>query len=88
MTHQELLDAAEVLRDAVAVAPDDGLADRLRDQADQLETLAGRDPDHGRMARHESKLHDVADDGGAEVGDAVEEALSLVHQYRETVEGV
>jgi hypothetical protein len=65
-------------------------AERLRDLADQLHTLADRErgPDHGRIARIENIIGEVRE----EIGDAAAEELDRCHEevvrYRETVEGV
>lgn len=89
MTQSELAGAAGTLRDA-ADADDSGNADRLRDLADQLDTLADREsgPDHGRLARIQSGLDDVqtaaSDDVAATIGEARDELRSL----RETLDGV
>ncbi|PSQ17097.1 hypothetical protein BRD00_08695 [Halobacteriales archaeon QS_8_69_26] len=88
MTHESLVRAAESIRAAADAATGERIVGRLHEQADAIEGLADRNPDHGRMARHESKLHDLADGEGAAVADNVNEALSHIHAYRETVEGV
>jgi hypothetical protein len=49
---------------------------------------ADRGPDHGRLARHENKLHDLTDDVDPSVAELIDEALDAVHNYRETVDGV
>lgn len=88
MTHSDLVEAGEALRAAAEATDDAGIADGLREQAEHMETLAERNPDHGRMARHESKLQDLAEDGGPDVENHVGRALEHIHTYRETVEGV
>ncbi|MFC4541002.1 hypothetical protein ACFO5R_03545 [Halosolutus amylolyticus] len=89
MTREHLTDAAESLRTA-AEAASDNAADRLESQADQFETLADADrgPDHGKLARHEHVLTEIADEEGGNVADHVDTALDSVRAYRETVEGV
>jgi len=84
----ELRAAGEALEGAAATAEGE-TANRLREQADQLHDLAtaDRDPDHGRLARHESKLQDLADANPA-ARDAIETAIEHVRAFRETVPGV
>jgi hypothetical protein len=89
MTRDALASAADRLEDPVGEASDE-TAERLETIADQLRSLAeaDTDPDHGRLARIESKLHDVADEGGDDVASAVDAALEDIHEFRETLEGV
>ena len=65
-------------------------AERLRDLAGQLDTLAERDtdPDHGRLARIESALGDVQSDDSNAVAATIDDALDEIHAFRETIEGV
>ena len=89
MTRDTLAAAADTLDTAAEAATDDA-RDRLESQAAEFETLAEADrgPDHGKLARHEHILTDIADDEGGEVADHVDEALESIRAYRETVEGV
>ncbi len=89
MTRENLAAAAETLHTAADAASEDA-RDRLENQADEFETLADADrgPDHGKLARHEHILTDIADDEGGEVADHIEDALDSIRAYRETVEGV
>lgn len=89
MTREELATAADRLTDVAATAGDDAAA-RLQDIADQLTDLAeaDQDPDHGRLARIESKLHDVEDDVGADAAEQIDAAFDDIHAFRETLEGV
>jgi predicted transcriptional regulator len=88
MAHEQLTAAAKAVRSAAATATDDAVRERLEDQAEALSGLAERDPDHGRMARHEEVLRNVADEAGKEVADHCYEALDDIIAYRETIEGV
>lgn len=89
MSNEELRSASEHLRTASTRASADA-SERLSDHADQLEQLAAADrgPDHGRLARHEHVLTEVAEEEGGEVAEAIETALRDIRAYRETVEGV
>ncbi|WP_411964936.1 hypothetical protein [Haloferax sp. YSMS24] len=89
MTRAELQKASELLRDAAARTDSDVQA-RLTEQADQLATLAERDegPDHGRLARHMTVLHEIAEGLDDGVSDTVREARTQVLEYRKTVPGV
>ncbi len=89
MTHDNLIEAAETLNAAANAATDDA-RERLESQAAEFETLAEADrgPDHGKLARHEHILTDIADDEGEAVADHIEDALNSIRAYRETVEGV
>lgn len=90
MSREELRKAGDVLGEASEAASDPAVGDRLADQADQMASHAEADrgPDHGRLARHERILADVAEDADEDVAASVEEALGHVRAYRETVEGV
>lgn len=90
MVREELQTASENLADASAAADDPDVAETLADQAEQFEALAERNqgPDHGRLARHENVLTDLADSAEGEVAEQIDAALSNVRAYRETVEGV
>jgi hypothetical protein len=90
MTRSELTTAGDLLGTAADGAPDNEVAQRMRDLAGQLETLSERDqaPDHGRLARIELALDDVADAVDDDVAADVNEAHEHVIAFRETVEGV
>lgn len=90
MSRSELASAADLLRDAAADAADSDDADRLRDLADQLDTLAERDqgPDHGRLARLQSGLDDVQTGASDDVASTIESALDEIRSFRETLDGV
>lgn len=89
MTREPLSRAADHVTTA-GESIDDAAADRLTDLADQLDRLAiaDRGPDHGRLARIESALHEVAEDADADVAGSIDDALDAIHDYRETLEGV
>lgn len=89
MARGELSEAAEALRRAADGAEDEQTRDRLVDQASQFERLAEADrgPDHGRLARHEHILTEIADEEVAAAAD-IESALESIRAYRQTVEGV
>ena len=89
MVRDELQSASEKLAEASAAA-DGEVAETLDDQSEQLERLATRDrgPDHGRLARHENVLGEIAETNASEVADLVEAALADMRSYREGVEGV
>ncbi|WP_265109584.1 DUF7553 family protein [Halosolutus halophilus] len=89
MTRENLAKAADSLRTAADAATAD-VRDRLEDQASQFETLADADrgPDHGKLARHEHILTEIADEEDGDVADHVDAALDSIRAYRETVEGV
>lgn len=90
MTREPLQEASDILQEAAESATDPEQADRLRTQADEFQAHAtdDRGPDHGRLARHERILADVAEAEGAEVAAKVDDALDAIHAYRETIEGV
>lgn len=89
MTRVELSEAADTLRRAAERAENDQRRERLEDQADQFDRLAEaeRGPDHGRLARHEHILTEIADEEEAAAA-AIETALESIRAYRQTVEGV
>lgn len=89
MTRTELATAADMVEDA-AVAADGEPAERLDDLAGQLDSLAEaeRGPDHGRLARIQSGLHDVEPAVGDEAAACIRDALDEIDAYRETLEGV
>lgn len=89
MTRGELSEAAEALRRAASSTEDEQTRDRLEDQANQFDGLAEADrgPDHGRLARHEHILTEIADEEDAAATE-IETALESIRAYRQTVEGV
>jgi len=89
MVESELVTASEHLERA-AEAADGDRADGLREQAETMRELAGADrgADHGRLARHEHRLRELADGAGETTSEEVEAALAAISAFRETVEGV
>lgn len=89
MTRRELVEAADTLRRAADSATTERARHRLEDQAKQFERLAEADrgPDHGRLARHEHILTEVADEDDGAAAD-IEAALESIRAYRQTIEGV
>lgn len=89
MSREHLRRASQHLEAAAETAEGDA-GDRLHEQAEQFARLADRErgPDHGRLARHERVVQDIADDETDDVGDHVDDALSAIHDYRETIDGV
>lgn len=90
MTREELERASEALRRAGEAAEDADARRRLHEQSDHMARLATAEqgPDHGRLARHERAIDGAADGAGDAVAEHAEAALSAIHDYRETLEGV
>ena len=90
MTRENLATASQRLEAAADAADDGPSAQRLRDLADQLDTLAERErgPDHGRLARIENALDDVRESVGADATAEIDAAHDAAVAFRETVEGV
>lgn len=90
MARDELADAAASLQNAADAAADDETRERLENQSSQFANLAEADhgPDHGKLARHEHILTEIADENSGDVADQVEDALESIRAFRETVEGV
>jgi hypothetical protein len=90
MTRENLATASDRLEAAAEATTDDDAAERLRDLAGQLATFADRDrgPDHGRLARIENALGDLAETVGADATAEIEAAHGDVIAFRETIEGV
>jgi hypothetical protein len=90
MTREELAAASELLESAAEDANSDAASKRLADLADQLDTLstADRGPDHGRLARIQSALDDIAGGDGSDVAEAIEDADDQINEYRSGLEGV
>jgi hypothetical protein len=86
---EHLRRASQHLKAAAEVADDED-RERLHEQSDQFARLAERErgPDHGRLARHERVIDDVATSANDDVASHVEDALERIHAYRETIEGV
>lgn len=89
MSREHLRRASQHLAAAAETAQGE-TGERLDEQAEQFARLADRErgPDHGRLARHERVVADIADDAGEGVADHVDDALEAVHAFRETIEGV
>jgi hypothetical protein len=89
MSREHLRRASQHL-EAAAETAQGTTGEKLHEQAEQFARLAERErgPDHGRLARHERIVADIADEGGDEVDAHVEDALDSVHAFRETIEGV
>mgnify|MGYP006299854317 CR=1 FL=1 len=90
MTREQLASASDTLRTASDGVDDESLRADLTEQADQMASLAEADrgPDHGRLARHEIKLSNLADAADEATADAIESALGDIRAYRSTIEGV
>ncbi|ELZ87157.1 hypothetical protein C453_02364 [Haloferax elongans ATCC BAA-1513] len=89
MTREELERASMLLKEA-AEATDGDVQEQLYEQSDQLAKLATRDqgPDHGRLARHMTVLHDLAEELDGDVAETVRDARQEVLEYRKDVPGV
>ena len=90
MTREELATASDLLESAASDTTDDEAQTRLADLADQLDRLSTADqgPDHGRLARIQSALHDLGEGDGSDVAGTLEEANDQLNAYRSTLEGV
>ena len=90
MTRTELQLASEHIAAAADATADDETKERLQRQAEEFEkhAEADRGPDHGRLARHENILHDVADDADEAVVTEIQTALDHIRKFRETLPGV
>jgi hypothetical protein len=88
MGQSKLREASEILREA-SDSIEGEPAERLQRQADALADHADaeRGPDHGQVARHQSKLREIRADADAVAGE-IDRAYALCNEYRETVEGV
>jgi hypothetical protein len=87
MSRDNLRRASEELR-AAADLTDGDERNRLDRQADQLADLADTGADHGRLARHENALRELAAATGPDAGERIDAAMAAIRAYRETVEGV
>jgi hypothetical protein len=90
MSRTELTTASQHLESAADAATDADAQSRLADIADQLADLAEGEhgPDHGRLARIQTALGDVEEDASTEVSGQIDDALTAIVAYRETIEGV
>ena len=90
MTRANLASASDRLEAAADRTDDEDAAERLRDLAGQLDTLAERErgPDHGRLARIENALGDLQEQAGEDAAAEIEAGHDAVIAFRETVEGV
>ncbi|MFW6382704.1 MAG: DUF7553 family protein [Haloferacaceae archaeon] len=90
MTRTELAAAGDLLAAAAEDADSADVRETLSGLAEQLDRLADADrgPDHGRLARIESKLDDVRRGESDDVATVIDEALDEIHAYRETLQGV
>jgi hypothetical protein len=90
MGHENLQRASELLEAAADAATHEDAAERLSKQAAEFARHAEseRGPDHGRLARHERILTEVAEAEGGTVAAKVDEAIDAVRAYRSTVDGV
>jgi len=90
MTRTELADASDHLQTAAESCDDEAARERLTDLADQLDrlTTAEHGPDHGRLARIQSALHDLRGDADDTTADAIGEANASINAYRQDLEGV
>lgn len=90
MAHENLKRASDLLADAADAATHEDAAERLRTQSEEFASHAEseRGPDHGRLARHERILTEIAEAEGGTVAATVDDAIDAVRAYRETVEGV
>lgn len=90
MTRQELATAAETLKKASDRATEADVKSGLDEQAAQMARLsdADRGPDHGRLARHERMLSNLADQTDQETAELISDALADIRDYRSTIEGV
>lgn len=89
MTQSDLQRVADSLERAAEATKQETAQERLRKQSTQFRNLAESDAgaDHGKLARHEHILTEIAEDA-PETGDYIDEALGAIRAYRETIEGV
>lgn len=90
MVREDLRAASDHLRAAAVAANDAEHEQRLYDQSDALAELATADqgPDHGRLARVQQKLSDIAEETTEDAAGSIQDAKDSIRAYRETVEGV
>ncbi len=89
MTQSDLQHAAEKLEEAAAATKQETARERLRNQSNQFSKLANSDAgaDHGKLARHEHILTELAGDA-PEAATHINEALESIRAYRATIDGV
>ncbi|WP_439027999.1 DUF7553 family protein [Haloarchaeobius sp. DT45] len=89
MVRDELKSASDLLSEAAESASGES-AERLQKQAEQFAKHAESDrgPDHGRLAKHERILAEIAETEGGEVETKIDEALTNIRAFRSTIEGV
>ncbi|MFC6952473.1 DUF7553 family protein [Halorubellus litoreus] len=90
MVHENLQRAGELLEAAADAATHEDATERLSKQAAEFASHAEseRGPDHGRLARHERILTEIAEAEGGTVASKIDEAIDAVRAYRSTVDGV
>ncbi|WP_323677533.1 hypothetical protein [Halorubellus sp. PRR65] len=90
MGHENLQRASDLLEAAADAATHEDATERLQTQAEEFASHAESDrgPDHGRLARHERILTEIAEAEGGTVAAKVDDAIDAVRAYRETVDGV
>ncbi|WP_435359953.1 DUF7553 family protein [Haloarchaeobius sp. DFWS5] len=90
MSREHLQQASDLIREAAEATTHDDNRERLEKQAEQFakHAEAKRGPDHGRLAKHERILTEVAEVEGGVVESKIDDALVQVREYRSTVEGV
>jgi hypothetical protein len=90
MAHEHLQRASDLIESAADAATHDDATERLRTQAEEFATHAegDRGPDHGRLARHERILTEIAESEGGTVATKTDEAIDAIRAYRETIDGV
>jgi hypothetical protein len=90
MTRQELAAGGEALVAAAELVEGADHTDRLTELASQLERLSEAEtgPDHGRLARIQSAMHDLREAVDDDAAARIREAHEAVDDYREGLEGV
>ncbi len=89
MSRDELQQVAATVERAADRTDSTEVRERLQAQSAEFDDLATADrgPDHGKLARHEHILSEIAEES-PDVADDIEDALEAIHAYRETIEGV
>ena len=90
MTREQLTTASDRLESAATETESDDASERLSELGRQLQTLATaeRGPDHGRLARIQSALNELATGDATDVADTIEAADDAINEYRSDLEGV
>jgi hypothetical protein len=90
MAHEHLQRASDLIESAADAAMHDDATNRLRTQAEEFAAHADGDraPDHGRLARHERILTEIAEAEGGTVAAKIDEAIDAIRAYRQTIDGV